>query len=241
MSIWWLREQACLRTKECQVYQFEPSTSISRPFESVQRTSAVFCTSCYVVGPRDSFCVKILPSWYVFSCSGRNSWFEHFLVLTDNVFVRFTFTLSASQICMIETWCWFVKINKFHEFLPHWSHILFFQPFWCHPRIPIRTILVFDEQIGIRNSVLFPIQVPIEPPQSVSPQEANKRVTVQNSFKKNHWACIAWARFGPLVSWKTYPCIWTFRLWNLKQPWSVLHFYLGVSWYCVGGLSSASW
>ena len=38
VSIWWLREQACLRTKECQVYRFEPRTSISRPFENTQRT-----------------------------------------------------------------------------------------------------------------------------------------------------------------------------------------------------------
>ena len=37
VSIWWPREQLCSRTKECQVYQFEPNTSIPRPFESIHR------------------------------------------------------------------------------------------------------------------------------------------------------------------------------------------------------------
>ena len=42
-------------------------------------------------------------------------------------------------------------------------------------------------------------------------------------------------------SWKTYPIIWTFRLWNFEQPWSVFHFHLSVTWYCVGCLSWTSW
>ena len=43
----------------------------------------------------------------------------------------------------------------------------FFQPFWCHPRIPTRIIIVFDEQTDIPNSEPIPLQVPIEPPQIV--------------------------------------------------------------------------
>ena len=138
-SFWklWSSKQSVETVYNCSVFLFASSQYIFY---------VLFRVSFHVVGPRDSFCVKILPSWYFFSCSGRYSWFEHFLVLTDNVFVRFTFTLSESQMYMIETWCWYVKINKFHQVLPHWSHTLFFQPFWCHPRIPKRTILVFDEQ-----------------------------------------------------------------------------------------------
>ena len=36
---WLLREQACLRTEECQVYQFEPSTNMSRQCVSKLLTS----------------------------------------------------------------------------------------------------------------------------------------------------------------------------------------------------------
>ena len=57
------------------------------------------------------------------------------------------------------------------------------------------------------------------------------------SFKRNHWIFNVRPRFWPLVSWKTYPNIWTWRLLNVQQPWSVLHLHLGVGWYCVGGLS----
>ena len=34
------------------------------------------------------------------------------------------------------------------------------QSIWCHPRIPTRIIIVFDELKHIPNSVLFPVQVP---------------------------------------------------------------------------------
>ena len=37
LSITCLLEQACLQTKECQVYQFVPSTSISRQFENIHQ------------------------------------------------------------------------------------------------------------------------------------------------------------------------------------------------------------
>ena len=50
-----------------------------------------------VVGSRDSFCVKFLPLWYssVAVAEIRDS--NIFSTLIDNVFVRCTFTLSASQ------------------------------------------------------------------------------------------------------------------------------------------------
>ena len=38
VSIWWLRHQACLQTRVCQVYQFEPSTRIWRQFENIHQT-----------------------------------------------------------------------------------------------------------------------------------------------------------------------------------------------------------
>ena len=45
-----------------------------------------------------------------------------------------------------------------------------YQPFGCHPRVPMRRILVFDEQKDIPNLVLFPNQDPIELPRIVFPK-----------------------------------------------------------------------
>ena len=67
-------------------------------------------------------CVRFFP----LCCSCRNSWFEHISELNNN-FVRFTITLSASPKKKkngIKKWSLFVKINIFHQFLPHGSHIL---------------------------------------------------------------------------------------------------------------------
>ena len=107
--------------------------------------------------------------------------------------------------------------------------------------LPIRTVPVSGEQ-----KKTFPIGYFSHPsPKRTTskffelsfPQEVSKWMTVRISFKRNHWVFDVWPRLWPLVSWKTYPYIWTLRLWNFKHPWCVLHFYLGVSWYCVGGLS----
>ena len=49
------------------------------------------------------------------------------------------------------------------------SDSAFFQTFLCHPRIPTSVILVFDDKIDIPNSLLFPVQVPKELPQTVLP------------------------------------------------------------------------
>ena len=73
------------------------------------------------------------------------------LLCIGNNFVRFAFTLSKSQVYMIKKWCWFVKINDFHKFLSHGSHISAY------------------EQIDIPNSVLFAIQAPTGLPRTVFP------------------------------------------------------------------------
>ena len=56
-----------------------------------------------------------------------------------------------------------------------------FQPFKYRPRIPIRTILVFYEQMDIPNSALFPIQAPSILPRTVIPTR-DQQVGVRTSF-----------------------------------------------------------
>ena len=57
------------------------------------------------------------------------------------------------------------------------SYSASFQSIYNRPRIPIRIILLFDEQIDLHNSVLLPIQVPTELPRTVFPTRS-LRVTM---------------------------------------------------------------
>ena len=60
-----------------------------------------------VTRPSHCFCVKLFPS-FVFL----------------NVFVRFTLTLSTSQIHVVKKWCRFSKVNQLRQFLPHGTKML---------------------------------------------------------------------------------------------------------------------
>ena len=55
----------------------------------------------HIAGPRDCFCVKFFPPRQLVNFSSRNSWFEHLFFLND-IFVRFAFTLSTSQVQVIK-------------------------------------------------------------------------------------------------------------------------------------------
>ena len=78
------------------------------------------------VGSRDSFWARFLPPWQFFSCC-RN-------LFDENSVLRFAFTSSTSLLHVVKKWSRISKIDKFHEFLPHGSHILISSShFWCHP------------------------------------------------------------------------------------------------------------
>ena len=188
----------------------------------------------HIVRPRDSFCVRFFPPRQLFTCSSWNWWFEHLFFLND-IFVRFAFTLSTSQVQVVKKWCWFSKIDQVHQFLPHTTQILpSSSHFLCHPRIPIRIILVFDAptgHLGLNRTFS----------KCLSLQEASKWVSVHVTIERNYGIFNVWPWFRPFVSWKTCPHIRTFWLWNCEQFWSVLHLDLSVGRYCVSCLSVAVW
>ena len=102
------------------------------------------------------------------------------------------------------------------------------QPFWRHPRMPIRIILVFlltnrHSQFGTFQSKFqqnfFELSLP---------QKPSNWMSVQVSFKRSHWIYNVCPRFGSFMSWKTYPYVWTCCLRNFEQFGSVLQFYLSV-------------
>ena len=132
----------------------------------------------HIVRPCDSFCVRFFPILIIFSCFRRTSWFEHFSVLFNNTFVRLAFTLSASQICVAKERMLVLQDRQVSSISSTWERCSpFFQSFWCHPRTPIRTMFVFDEQTDIPNAGLLPSQ---ERPNRTSlsfPQEPSKWVS----------------------------------------------------------------
>ena len=48
-------------------------------------------------------------------------------------------------------------------------------------------------------------------------QETREWVSVEISFKRNCWIFYVCPWFWSFTSWRMYPCIWTFRLWNSEQ------------------------
>ena len=112
---WWSSKQGAETLYNCSVFLFTSSQNLS---------THMFRVSFHVVWPRDSLVRGFLTPRQFFSCSSRNSWFEHFSVLLDYIFVRFTFTLSASQIHVVKKCSLFDKIDQFHRILPRGSLFL---------------------------------------------------------------------------------------------------------------------
>ena len=130
-----------------------------------------------------------------------------FLFFINNTFVRFAFTLSASQV--------------------HTVKKRSFQPSLCHPRIRIGIDLAHDAQIGIHSSVLSPILVPIEFFQIVFPT-SNRQAGDHTNFASEEQPLLqCWT-----MIWATYAVVdvsntWTFRLTKFQQFGSILPYDLG--------------
>ena len=67
---------------------------------------------------------EAFPTPVIFQLSQQKYVIRTSLSSTNICLIRFAFTLSTSQIYVSKKWCWLLKINQFHQFLPHESHIL---------------------------------------------------------------------------------------------------------------------
>ena len=177
VSIWWMREQTCLQTKECQVYQFESSTNISRQFENAHQTilrlvsNSSFLKSCdhpsealrnflqllrlFIRQFTIPLCVNFLASRY-FSVAVAEIRYSNFLphssaIVSFNLHLRWVRPkYTGSRMLMVRP---DLQVPSISSTLKPYSE--FFQPFWHHPRVTSRIIFVSDEQQDIPNSVLF--------------------------------------------------------------------------------------
>ena len=103
------------------------------------------------------------PTWWLFSCSSRNTCLKHVCKCFNNDFIRFAFTLSTSRNFRDQEMMWVHQDQRFPSFYSTWEPCSAFSSHSkCHPQRPTGIILVLDEQQDIPNSVFFPIQVPIE-------------------------------------------------------------------------------
>ena len=71
-----------------------------------------------------------------FCCSSSNMWFKHLRKLFNGCFIRFAFTLSASQIHMVKKWCGFVNIHIFRQFVHMGAKFCFLPTNLMSPTFP---------------------------------------------------------------------------------------------------------
>ena len=129
--------------------------------------------------------------------------------------------------------CWVVSTSD-QCFVP-------FQPFLCHPQTQIRTNPFHDVQRDIPNLESSPSHVSIgfsqiAFPLVVLPKDDRTDSVQEERLDLPHWTMI-WA-ICVLVDVSKYLDILTGFF---QQFVSILHFNLGISWYCVCCLSIATW
>ena len=119
VSIWWMREQTCLQTKECQVYQFESSTNISRQFENAHQTILRLVSN----------------SSFLKSCDHPSEALRNFLQLLRLFIRQFTIPLCVNFLAS-RYFSVAVAEIRYSNFLPHSSAIVSFNLHlrWVRPK-----------------------------------------------------------------------------------------------------------
>ena len=139
---------------------------------------------------------------------------------------------------MIEERCRFVNINILHQFFHMGAKFGFFSAIFLSSTYTDKNNPCFlwtnrHSQFGAFSHPSF-VKTSSNYRSHNSPAEG---VTIQIPFKRNFWVIHTGPWFRPFVSWKGYPYVLTFCLWNFEQSGSILHFNLSVSWYGIGCLS----
>ena len=111
----WSFKQGVETLYNCSVFLFGSSQYLS---------THIFARPYHIVCPTRP-CVPVVSSTLVFfSCCQQKLVIRTFLCGGQQDLVRFAFTLSACQVYVVKKRCWLNRINKFHKFLPHGSHVL---------------------------------------------------------------------------------------------------------------------
>ena len=116
------------------------------------------------------------------------------------------------QVYVIKKWSWFVEINVFFHYFFHMGAIFcIFPVILCHPRTPLEKFLFSMNKQTFNIWYFFPSKFR-QNFLELSFAQSSKWVSVQISFKKNHWIFNTCPWFGLFMSWKTYPYVWKFWL-----------------------------
>ena len=155
------------------------------------------------------------------NCSSRNSGLKHFFIFLNNGCIWFALSLSTSQMNMIKKWCGFIKLNA--SYLPLFMSSTYTDRnnccfLWANKHSQFGTIPNSDSTYTSSNCLSH------NNPACGCPYKFSQEE--QRVFRTGPW-------LWPFMSWKTYPNIWTFWLWNFEQFWSVF--------CCVSCLSCTVW
>ena len=129
--------------------------------------------------------------------------------ISQNWLTMISFVLRSRWVhpsYVVKKWSLFVKFHKFHQFLPHWGQILLLSSHsWVIHAYRGEWALysMNKETFPIRKSQQNFIEL-------FSHKKPSKWMSVQTSFKRNHWIFNGWPWFGQFVSWETYPYIYIY-------------------------------
>ena len=115
-----------------------------------------------------------------------------------------------------------------------------FQPSWCHPHIQIRITLFHGVRISIPNWKPSPNRAAIGFSQTAFPTTVLPKDDRRDSVQEEQLSLRYWTMISAIcVVVDESKCL-DIPIWKFSVIWCILHFYLGISRYCVSCLSFAS-
>ena len=209
---------------------------------------SLLCVTFHVIGPRRyCFCIRFpwISDRSFFLGPSRNPGFEHISVVCHNFITDFiTLSLSASQIYVVKKWCLFLPDQRLSwEFSKSVLCFLSWLPVWYRPHTLIGIVLLLGWQRNI-SQFFFQISQPCSnwafsnclshnSPARGWPYRFLSRGTTGSSILDNDFSHLC---RGRRIQMSGHSDSGIFS--NLVG--CILHFYLGISRYCIRCLSCAT-
>ena len=199
--------------------------------------------SFHVVGTRYCLCVTFFATPVIFLLLQHKYGIQTSLKIVQQLFHLVCIPSECIPNFHGQKMMWVHQDPQVPSMSSTWEpYFAFFQRFWCHRRIPMRIIMVFDEPTDIPNFGTFHHPSPNRTssnclsqnnPANGCPYKFRSRSTT-GSLKIVLWL---WS----CMSWKTYPYVWTLWFGYFEQSGSILQCFLSVRRYCISCLFITTW
>ena len=209
---WWSSKQGVETLCSCSVFVHQFAISLN----------AFLNMSFHVVGPRKPFLREVFLTLVIFQMLQQKQVIQTILCIPQWWFRSVCIQVEYIPNKHVRETMLVLQDRRPSSIPSTWTH------FWSHPCILIRITLVFDEQTGIPNSELSPIQVPSKLSQTVFPTRG-LQVGVRINFVQEEpldLQCLAtiWAIY---VVGDVSIYLWTCWLLDLRAIWERPPFVLG--------------